>query len=55
MKFIKSVFKTMKETTWLTGKETRKYTSIVVLFSVAFIAFFAVVDWGIQTLLKLFV
>lgn len=53
MKFFKSVVQTMKDTTWLNGKETRRDTSTVVLMTIAFAIFFAVVDYGVQAGLAL--
>ena len=46
MKFLKSVMQTMKDTTWLNAKETRRDTTTVVAMSVAFAIFFAVVDYA---------
>ena len=46
MKFIKSVIKTMKDTTWLTAKETRRDTTTVVVMSLAFAVFFGLVDYA---------
>ena len=48
MKFFKSVVQTMKETTWLNAKETRRDTTTVVIMSILFVAFFAVIDYLIQ-------
>lgn len=53
MKFFKSVVQTMKDTTWLTGKETKCDTSTVVLMTIAFAVFFAVVDYAVQAGLTL--
>ena len=55
MKFIKSVFQTMRETTWLNAKETRRDTTTVIVLSLAFVAFFAVVDYLVQLGLSTFV
>ncbi|MGX5377967.1 preprotein translocase subunit SecE [Ligilactobacillus sp. LYQ135] len=52
MRFIKEVVQTMKDTTWETGKETRKDTTTVVVMSLALIAFFAVVDGIAQGLIN---
>lgn len=52
MKFFKSVAKTMKDTTWETGRELSRDTTTVVVMSLFFIAFFALVDyvvlWALQ-------
>ena len=53
MKFFKSVAQTMKETTWLNAKETRRDTTTVVIMSILFVAFFAVIDYLIQLALNL--
>ncbi|WP_125711119.1 preprotein translocase subunit SecE [Lacticaseibacillus porcinae] len=55
MKFIKSVFQEMKAVTWPNAKETRRDTSTVVMTSVLFAIYFALADFVILTLLKLFV
>lgn len=52
VRFIKEVVQTMKDTTWETGKETRKDTTTVVVMSLALIAFFAVVDGIAQGLIN---
>lgn len=39
MKFFKSVVQTMKDTTWLNAKETRRDTTTVVVMSIAFAVF----------------
>lgn len=53
MKFFKSVVQTMKETTWLNAKETRRDATTVVIMSILFVAFFAVIDYLIQLALNL--
>lgn len=55
MKFIKSVIKTMKDTTWLTAKETRRDTTTVVVMSLAFAVFFGLVDYAAQAVINLLV
>ncbi|MEY8661920.1 preprotein translocase subunit SecE [Ligilactobacillus faecis] len=55
MKFIKSVIQTMKDTTWLNAKETRRDTTTVVVLSLAFAVFFGVVDYAAQALINLLV
>jgi preprotein translocase subunit SecE len=55
LKFLKNVIKTMKDTTWLNAKETRRDTTTVIISSLLFIGFFAVVDWVIQSALSLLV
>lgn len=52
VRFIKEVVQTMKDTTWETGKETRKDTTTVVVMSLALIAFFAIVDGIAQGLIN---
>ena len=53
MKFFKSVVQTMKDTTRLNAKETRRYTTTVVEMSIAFAVFFGVVDYAVQAVLSL--
>ncbi|MBZ2405536.1 MAG: preprotein translocase subunit SecE [Liquorilactobacillus hordei] len=48
MKFIKSVFKTMKDTTWPTKKEAVSDTATVISTAVMFAVFFAIVDFLVQ-------
>ncbi|KRN29196.1 hypothetical protein IV38_GL000076 [Lactobacillus selangorensis] len=55
MKFLKSVVEEMKLVTWPTFKENRRDTWTVIVTSVLFAAFFAVIDWVIEQLLKLFI
>ncbi|KRL02861.1 preprotein translocase subunit SecE [Liquorilactobacillus capillatus] len=55
MKFLKSVTKTMKETRWPTKKEAVQDTTTVIMTSVFFAVFFAVIDFGVQAILKLLV
>lgn len=55
MKFLKSVVDEMKQVTWPTGKELTKYISTVVVTVFLFSVFFAVVDFGVSELLKLFI
>ncbi len=54
MKFLKSVVDEMKQVTWPTGKELTKYTNTVVVTSILFGIFFAVVDFGISEAMNLF-
>lgn len=49
--FIKSVFQVMRETTWLNAKQTRRDTTTVIVTSLFFIIFFAIVDYAVQCLL----
>ncbi|MDE5415744.1 preprotein translocase subunit SecE [Alkalihalobacterium chitinilyticum] len=52
-KFLRQVMAELKRVTWPTRKELTRYT-LVVLGTVAFISvFFAVVDLGISSLLRL--
>ncbi|MFT8424775.1 MAG: preprotein translocase subunit SecE [Liquorilactobacillus sp.] len=48
MKFIKSVFKTMKDTTWPTKNEAISDTTTVISTAVMFTIFFAIVDFLVQ-------
>ncbi|WP_319215768.1 preprotein translocase subunit SecE [uncultured Trichococcus sp.] len=54
MKFLKSVADEMKQVTWPTGKELAKYTNTVVVTTILFVIFFAVVDFGITEGMDLF-
>ncbi|GEK29367.1 preprotein translocase subunit SecE [Furfurilactobacillus siliginis] len=51
MRFIKSVFSEMKLVRWPSAAENRRDSSIVIFVSVAFAAFFALIDWGVQALI----
>lgn len=53
MKFLKSVVDEMKQVTWPTGKELAKYTNTVVVTTILFGIFFAVVDFGITEAMSL--
>lgn len=53
--FIKGVIAEMRLTTWPTAKENRHDTWTVIMTSVLFAIFFAVVGWGITQLLNLFI
>ncbi|CZQ96184.1 MULTISPECIES: preprotein translocase subunit SecE [Trichococcus] len=53
MKFLKSVADEMKQVTWPTGKELAKYTNTVVVTTILFALFFAVVDFGITEAMDL--
>ncbi|KRM54644.1 preprotein translocase subunit SecE [Lacticaseibacillus sharpeae] len=55
MKFLKSVIDEMKLVTWPTAKETRRDTSTVILTSILFAIYFAVVDWALIAILNKFV
>ncbi|MFD1486192.1 preprotein translocase subunit SecE [Lacticaseibacillus baoqingensis] len=55
MKFIKSVIKEMKLVTWPTAAETRRDTSTVILTSLLFAIYFALLDWVILAILNAFV
>ncbi|MGY3778315.1 preprotein translocase subunit SecE [Isobaculum melis] len=52
--FFKSVKDEMKQVTWPTGKELRKYTGVVLLTVAFAVAFFFLVDLGITALFNLF-
>ena len=53
MKFLMSVADEMKQVTWPTGKELAKYTNTVVVTTILFGIFFAVVDFGITEAMDL--
>lgn len=55
IRFIKSVNHEMKLVVWPTARENRRDTTIVLSLTIFFILFFALFDWLIQTLMKLFV
>lgn len=55
MKFLKSVVDEMKQVTWPTGKELTKNISTVIVTVFLFAVFFAVVDFGVNELLNLFI
>lgn len=48
MKFLKSVIQTMKDTTWENGHELLRDTTTVVVMSIFFSVFFAIVDFVVQ-------
>ncbi|GKT02759.1 preprotein translocase subunit SecE [Furfurilactobacillus sp. WILCCON 0119] len=50
-RFLKSVGAELKVVRWPTAKENRRDSSIVILVSVAFAMFFALIDWGVQSLI----
>jgi preprotein translocase subunit SecE len=53
--FFRDVSREMKKVSWPKGKELRKYT-ITVLTTVIFASvFFAVIDLGISSLIRLFI
>ncbi|MGX7418892.1 preprotein translocase subunit SecE [Carnobacterium gallinarum] len=54
-KFLKGVKSEMKQVTWPTGKELRKYTMTVFGTVFFFVIFFMVVDFGIKSILDLFI
>jgi preprotein translocase subunit SecE len=45
----------MKLVVWPTAKENRRDTTIVVSLTLFFVLFFALFDWLIQLMMKLFV
>ncbi|GAB6092655.1 preprotein translocase subunit SecE [Furfurilactobacillus curtus] len=49
-RFLKSVIAELKIVRWPTAKENRRDSSIVLLVSVMFALFFALIDWGMQAL-----
>ena len=54
-KFFSGVNSEMKQVTWPTGKELRKYTMTVFGTVFFFVIFFMIVDFGITSLLGLFI
>ena len=54
-RFIKSVNHEMKLVVWPTARENRRGTTIVISLTHFFVLFFALFDWLIQLLMKLFV
>lgn len=54
-KFFSGVKSEMKQVTWPTGKELRKYTMTVFGTVFFFVIFFMIVDFGITSLLDLFI
>lgn len=49
--FFKGVIQEMKIVRWPTAKENRRDSSIVITVSLIFALFFALIDWGVQTLI----
>ncbi len=54
MKFLKNVVQTVKDTTWPTARENRKDTTTVILMTIGFAIFFAIVDYLVQLGLRFF-
>ncbi|KRL28529.1 hypothetical protein FD27_GL000044 [Limosilactobacillus frumenti DSM 13145] len=54
-RFIKSVNHEMHLVVWPTARENRRDTTIVISLTIFFVLFFALFDWIIQMLMKLFV
>lgn len=54
-RFIKSVNHEMHLVVWPTARENRRDTTIVISLTIFFVLFFALFDWIIQLLMKLFV
>lgn len=52
-KFFQGVVSEMKKTTWPTGQEVVRDTSIVVATVIFFIIFFFLIDMGITELIRL--
>jgi preprotein translocase subunit SecE len=52
-KFFSDVFREMRKVSWPKRKELTRYTVIVLSTVVFFTAFFAVIDLGISTLIRL--
>ncbi|MGY3765663.1 preprotein translocase subunit SecE [Vagococcus vulneris] len=55
MKFLKSVIEEMKVVTWPTKFKLTKDVITVIQSTILFALFFAVVDFGLDKLLKLFI
>lgn len=53
MKISESIADEMKQVTWPTGKELAKYTNTVVVTTILFGIFFAIVDFGITEAMSL--
>lgn len=49
MNYLRSVFAELKNITWLTGSQTRRDASTVVVVSLFFAAFLGFIDWVFQT------
>ena len=54
-RFIKSVNHEMHLVVWPTARENRRDTTIVISLTIFFVLLFALFDWIIQMLMKLFV
>ena len=52
---LKSVNHEMHLVVWPTARENRRDTTIVISLTIFFVLFFALFDWIIQMLMKLFV
>lgn len=53
-RFIKSVISEMKLVTWPTAKETRHDTIAVIIITILFVIFFALINWILNKLLGFF-
>lgn len=51
--FFKGVISEMEKTSWPTGQELMKYTTIVIITVLFFLIFFYVLDLGIGRLIEL--
>lgn len=51
--FIQNVVSEMKKVSWPTGQETVRYTTVVMLTVIFFLAFFYALDLGISAIIDL--
>ncbi|WP_020007558.1 preprotein translocase subunit SecE [Salinicoccus albus] len=51
--FLQNVVSEMKKVSWPTGQETVRYTTIVMLTVIFFLAFFYALDLGISAIIDL--
>ena len=49
---IRNFFKELKRVSWPTGKKNYKYFFLIFVFIIFLIAFFALISWGAQELIK---
>lgn len=52
MSYFKNVMAEMKQVTWPSAKEVKKYTATVMVMVVIFALFFAVADYGFSNLIN---
>lgn len=51
--FLQNVVSEMKKVSWPTGQETMRYTTVVMLTVIFFLAFFYTLDLGISAIIDL--